>query len=543
MQTNFKKLSDEIIDYCWKIKPTNATASGIHKFDNFIEDFSKEGIEKTIKKKKAYLNKLQKFSLKKSKGEYLDKKLLENQLKFDIREWDVEKILYKNPSVYPQTCIYSIYLLLMREYAETEVIAENLINRLSAIPQFFKDAKANLRPNKDIPDIWLQVAAGTAEGGVALLENAFDEFVGYLDKKTENKLYTKRKKAITALEDFTKFIEKKITGKNTKNLACGEDYLQFIINTKHMLPYSCDDILLLGEKLLKKTIRDIEKVAKKIDPNKSWEELIEELKKDHPPKQELIHSYRTKMLEAKKFIREKDIVSIPKNERLHIVYTPEFERPTISHAAIVPPAPFDNIQESFFWITPVEEKASKKAQELKLRDHCFYSIPVIAVHEAFPGHHLQISAASSVKSNVRKFMESEFMNEGWAVYCEEMMQEQGFLKKPEEKLFKLKNQLWRACRVIIDIKLHTGKMTFNEAIKMLIDVSKMGRNTATSDVIRYTLTPGYPLTYLIGKYEILKMRAKYKKSKGKSYKLKEFHDELLSFGSIPFSVIEEGMGL
>jgi uncharacterized protein (DUF885 family) len=178
-----------------------------------------------------------------------------------------------------------------------------------------------------------------------------------------------------------------------------------------------------------------------------------------------------------------------------------------------------------------------------LADHSYYIMPVTVVHEAYPGHHVQISYAASVKSPVKKFIESELMNEGWAVYCEEMMMETGFISEPKEILFKLKNQLWRACRVVIDIQLHTGKISFDDAVNMLVNTVKMDRVNAEIEVKRYTLNPGQPLTYSIGKQEILRIREQVQKKLGKRYRLKDFHNQFLSYGSIPVPAIAKAMGL
>jgi uncharacterized protein (DUF885 family) len=464
-------------------------------------------------------------------------------LKVEVREWETEGLLNKNPSLYPQTAIYSIYLLMMRQSKRPKETNEHIISRLSQIPRFMADAQNNLNHAKQIPRVWALVASEFTKGGLDFLKNNCDAFAKDLRGKAQERFLAAATKAIEAFEKFDHFLKTSLISSARGKFISGKETLQFIIHTKHHLPYSCEQILEMGQELISSTIGEIEKIAKIIDPTQHWKDIIEELKGHHPQENELLKAYGKKMMEVKEYIMKNDLLTLPANERLHIVHTPKFERATIAHAAIVPCAPYDELQESFFWVTPVEKDLDIKLKARMLADHSYYIMPVTVVHEAYPGHHVQISYAAGVKSPVKKFIESELMNEGWAVYCEEMMMETGFISEPKEILFKLKNQLWRACRVVIDIQLHTGKITFDEAVNMLVDTVKMDRINAEIEVKRYTLNPGQPLTYSIGKQEILRIRQQYQKKMGSNYRLKDFHNQFLSYGSIPVPAIAKAMEL
>ncbi|MEO0225767.1 MAG: DUF885 domain-containing protein, partial [candidate division WOR-3 bacterium] len=184
-----------------------------------------------------------------------------------------------------------------------------------------------------------------------------------------------------------------------------------------------------------------------------------------------------------------------------------------------------------------------KLQEEVLRGHPVYGIPIIALHEGYPGHHLQLVYSNRTKRKIRKLFGSSVFAEGWALYCEEMMAEVGFYSDPRTKLLKLKDQLWRACRIIIDIGLHTEKINFDEAVNILVNDAKLERVHAEKEVTRYTFTPTQPLSYLIGKKQILEFRHDYETKLGRSFRLKDFHDQLLSFGTIPVVLIREAMGV
>ena len=164
-----------------------------------------------------------------------------------------------------------------------------------------------------------------------------------------------------------------------------------------------------------------------------------------------------------------------------------------------------------------------------------------AIHEAYPGHHVQLVHSNRVKSKVRRQFGTVLFAEGWALYCEELMYEEGFITKPETRLLQLKNQLWRACRVVIDVGLHTKRMSFNQAVDMLVNVAKLEHTNAVAEVKWYTYHPTYPMSYIMGKMEILKLRDDYKKLKGRAFNLKKFHDQLLSYGTIPIQMVRERM--
>jgi uncharacterized protein (DUF885 family) len=207
------------------------------------------------------------------------------------------------------------------------------------------------------------------------------------------------------------------------------------------------------------------------------------------------------------------------------------------------PAPFEKQQKGYFFVTLVDEKLSPEEQEDMLRGHSLYGIPVTALHEGYPGHHLQLVHANYLKNKLRRLLSTNVFIEGWALYCEEMMYDAGFYSDQRSRLLQLKDQLWRACRVIIDVGLHTKKMQYDEAVDLLVDCAKLQKVHAQKEVTRYTFSPTQPMSYLIGKSQILDLKKDYQSKAGVNFNLKEFHDQLLSYGSIPVCLIREELKL
>jgi uncharacterized protein (DUF885 family) len=160
------------------------------------------------------------------------------------------------------------------------------------------------------------------------------------------------------------------------------------------------------------------------------------------------------------------------------------------------------------------------------------------VHEGYPGHHLQLATASSIASPVRKLLWNTVFCEGWALYCEQLVLDEGLTADPRHRIFQLKDQLWRACRVVIDVKLHTAQMTFDEAVDMLVNVAHLERPNAIGEVRRYTQSATQPMSYLMGKHQILNLRQREQQRLGGHFNLQAFHDRLLSYGTIPVALIE-----
>jgi uncharacterized protein (DUF885 family) len=275
-------------------------------------------------------------------------------------------------------------------------------------------------------------------------------------------------------------------------------------------------------------------LAREMDPDKMVAEMIEESKQDHPKAGELLDVYRQAMDEARQVVIDRDIVSIPKGEQIRIEPTPAFVRPIIPYAAYMPPGFLEPDQEGIFVVTPVDEDADPEQAEQRLRGHPLASIPVTALHEAYPGHHLQLTFANQVGSLPRKlggFLSTLFI-EGWAFYCEELMEELGYINQPIQKLARLQAQLWRAARIVLDVSLHTGEATVEEAIDFLVEQAGLERDDATAEIRRYTQTPTQPQSYLMGKLQILEIVEEYKRHSPDA-SLREMHDAILSCGSLP----------
>jgi uncharacterized protein (DUF885 family) len=235
-----------------------------------------------------------------------------------------------------------------------------------------------------------------------------------------------------------------------------------------------------------------------------------------------------------------ELASFPVGESLTVEPMPDFARPTLPYAAYVQPGPFERSRRGRFWVTLPASGEPDVVKEQRLSGHPSKGIAVIACHEGYPGHHLQLATASDHPSIARKAIRSNVLIEGWGLYVEELMTELGFLDDPETRLLRLKDLLWRAARVSVDVGLSTGELGFEQAVNFMMEGPKLERPNAVGECRRYTLNPLQPSSYALGRAAILELR---QRAQRKGYGMRTFHDALLGCASVPPALAAAELGL
>jgi uncharacterized protein (DUF885 family) len=337
-----------------------------------------------------------------------------------------------------------------------------------------------------------------------------------------------------AINEFATFLERDLLPRSHGVYAVGEEHYELLLKKKHFLDLDHQTLLALGESLFEKTKKELAAVAEEISPGRDIDEVARQIQENHPSASELLSVYRRAMEAARTFVRGQQLVSFPPKEELHVVPTPEFRRHEIPFAAYLSPSPKDPNQVGYYYVTPVVD-------DDLLREHNWVGLENTSVHESYPGHHLQFSVANSIPaaSTLPRLMnESSVFYEGWALYCEQLMQEQGFLKSKEHRFVMLKDRLWRALRIIIDVKTQTGKMTYDEAADLMVQELRFPRAQACADLNWYSQSPAIPMGYALGWSIISRLRTEQEGRLRSRFNLREFHDKLLSAGSISLPLVE-----
>lgn len=538
-QAEFYRRAGKFIDRVMEEAPVGATQLGDHRFDDRLADYSKGALNRQLKEIKNFVDEFASFDTTGFDVDArIDHRLMVQIAKSALRNLEKFKDHLRNPGAYCDECMGGVFLLLIKEFAPLEERLAKVLGRLRAIPDVLAQGRANIT-REEVPPIWNEVALESSQQGLAL----FTMLIPALAQRVPNlatDLNSASQTAAKALEDYARFLRETVGPKARGDFAAGKELFEELLRENHMLDYSADELLKIGWRLFEETDKAMAQLAQRIDRQKTARELLEIAKANHPKADELLDVYRREMDRAKQFVVAHDIVTIPAGESLKIEPTPPFLRGIMPYAAYMMPGPLEKIQQGIFLVTPVDPHSPKEEQEQKLKGHYYGKLPVTALHEAYPGHHLQLVYANSVGSLPRKlgaFISTLFI-EGWAFYCEELMEQLGYIDQPTQRLGRLSDQLWRAARIILDVSLHTKNMTVQEGIDFLVSKCGLEPTNARAEVRRYTGSPTQPMSYLIGKLEILKLIEEYKK-RHPGASLQQVHDAVLSCGSLPPRLMRE----
>jgi uncharacterized protein (DUF885 family) len=540
----FEAFCDGILDDLWRENPVEASYYGVHDYDDKLASYSRDAVSDYLSRRKGYLRDLESFrSSTQALTPYQEDNLtlLIDRFTVEERWFDDFEIHLKNPVLYIYMILDGLFIHTIKESLPIQRRLEHIEGRLMEIPRVIGEAKVNLsRGSKHVPPIWIEMAKEQAMAGLHFIGKSIPSFVREYTGKAGG-LDRAVKTADQAISAFIRYLDDEISPRASGHFATGESMFKFLLSRRLRLTESPDDLLRMAENVAGKTDREMREIARDMKGTENWEEVVNELKLKHPPEDGVLAEYSNEVMKLVEFIREKDLVTIPDGEKLNIIETPIFMKNMIPYAAYIPPGPFEDDLNGYFLVTaPSKDLAEDKKME-NLMGHNLCSIPVTSLHEGYPGHHLQIITSNLVSTGVRRLFDSDLFAEGWALYCEEMMNEMGYYTDPGTRLIQLKDLLWRACRVMIDVRLHTGDLDLEGAVNILVDVARLEKSNAIAEVKRYSMSPTQPLTYLTGKLEIIKLREKLKAREKGAFDLKAFHDHLLSFGTVPLDIVSNRM--
>ena len=534
-------LIDEVLDSYCRANPVWATYAGVRDFDGALPDLRAEARQEWLEARKDFARRLKEV-LEDGEGLSRDARLdldfLKRQLEMEVSLEEATRPAERNPTLAPKSALYGLYFLTLRPFGDEGERAARLSERLRGVPALLEEGARQLVEPAEVPPLWVTVARQLVQGGdtfiaavVPALASEAPSLASDLDRASAV--------ARDSLEKYGRFLDK-LAERAAGDFAVGEALFNSICQDFHGLGHRAGDLVAIGHDAIDQTKAALAEEARLIEAGEDWESVTERLQGDVVEPSEVLPLYRDQMERARRFVEERDLATIPEDERLEIVPTPPFARVIIPYAAYIPPGAFEADQTGYFWVTPVDE-ADPKVRSERLRGHCPTKAQVTALHEAYPGHHLQFTRANRLAWPVRKLFSSTVLVEGWALYCEELMYEEGFYTEPGVRFMELLGQLWRDCRVVIDASLHTRQMTPEQAVEMLVSVAKLSRPNAEAEVLRYTLSPTQPMSYHMGKRELLFLRTAYRQLLGDRFDLKAFHDKLLDFGSLPLPTIRDAM--
>jgi len=436
--------------------------------------------------------------------------------------------------------LYGLLPLLMRELGTSAARVDALDGRLRATPALLDEARDNLEHG--LPAVAVQVAVDQAQGMLELAGPTVRAFAAQVGRP--GALDESSAAACEALTGFLDYLRDDLLPGASPQCGAGREVLADILRWEHVLGETPEELAAYGREVLAETIARMAELTASLGyPDVAT--AVAAACDQHPAADGLVAAYERAVHEARDYVVTHDIVSLPPGEELQVTATPGFLRSALPFAAYDAPGPYLERQLGFYWVTPPREGLTGGELDSALRNHPTASLANTGVHEAYPGHHVQLTAANRASTLARRIAGipegGNILVEGWAFYCEELMEQQGFLAGLHTRLMRLNDQAWRACRVVIDVELHLGVMDLAAAVDFLASVTHMNRDDAELECRRYAVEPGQAMSYLLGKREVQRLAAQHHERHAAS--LREFHDELLSWGSLPPAVIAWGMGL
>jgi uncharacterized protein (DUF885 family) len=526
----YRDVTASALDLRWQLDPVAATMAGVETHDSRLGRFTCPDVRSAVAAIRSVAGALEAVTAT-ALEDLVDQTALLNDLRCQVARLEQERPHELNPEFHLSHLLGGLFALLVRRDRPAAARARALAGRLAETPRFLDDARATLeRP----PEVFTQTALEVARGGRLLLTEAIPAFAATLPAAERAAVEEHLPAAREALRDFHDFLAGELADRSDGDFAIGRDAFEFRLHFEHALREGAGEILRYGERLCEEVEHEVQAAAGALAPGTPWRELADRLRDDHPAKDEVVGAYAAAMKQSREFVAARGLVTVP-DGALEVMATPRWMRPLIPFAAYDPPGAFSPSRTGYFYVTEPEGDGA--------RDHCVHEISCTALHEGYPGHHLHFLHATRQSSPVRRVIVSPLTVEGWALYCEELMAAEGFLARAEERFFQRLHLLWRAVRIVLDVKLHTGAMSAAEAVRHMAATLGISAQSAEAEVRRYCGAPAYQLCYAVGRRELLALREDFRKRAGAAYDARRFHDELLAWGGLPVSLIRWGMGM
>jgi uncharacterized protein (DUF885 family) len=549
----FQKIAHDYIEQYLRANPEDATELGDHRFDGQLTDYSSEARAKELATQKEFRDKLSAINGSQLTGaNNIDFRILKENIDYQIFRADELKEPDWNPLVYMQSLANSLYLLVARDFASPEQRIPNLRQRLEGIPGVIAQAKANLQHP---PRVHTETAIEQTQGAINLVREGLAPLVDRAPQM-KNELAPLQEKTVAALDDYKKWLQNDLLPRSDGNFRLGAEKFRKKLHFALASDLSMEEIMKRAQADLKQTQTAIYETAlplyKKYFPNaddkaltdkhKVTAAVLDKLAEQHPDDATIVGYAKDVVTEATDFVKSHSLVTVP-NTPLDVIAMPEFKR-GVAIAYCESPGPLEKSGRTFFAVSPTPKDWSKERKESFFREYNNYEIRDLTVHEAMPGHYLQLAHANefSAPTLVRAIFRSGTFIEGWAVYCEQMMAEQGY-GGPEVKMQQLKMRLRAIANAILDQSIHAGNMTEKEAMDLMIKETFQQEGEAVAKWKRARLTSAQLSTYFVGATEHFDLRTADEKKLGNDFDLRKYNDQVISYGSPPVKYVKELMGL
>lgn len=530
-QKTFAKVAENYVEQTFARFPSYGSSTGRHEFDAQLERPTlalHRAHEKLLRETLTTIEDLPEVDF--SGNAWLDRRALLAELRTEL--WSLERATYRtNPERWAAGAIESIHGLVVKHADDLRPAADAIVSRLQKLPAYLASSAELV--DAPIP-VWTNMAKQSCVGAPSLLD-AIAEPLKRSKRAAPARIDTLLARAKAAFAAYSAQIQRKKPGP-ANGFAVGRERFEALIRERLGWDLGVREAQALGHTLVTRIEAQMAAEARKLGrgtPRAILERAAQEWK---PKRPSLFEEYEFETHRVREAFRKANVVSLPKGERLLVKLVPEFLRHQFPTAAYTQPGCYDPDQTGIFWVNDLSlthEKPTEKAAEI--RQH--YGVALTCAHEAYIGHHLQFCTANRHPSKLRRLFAHSVFYEGWTLWCEQMAIDTHVVSDPHARLNQLNDALWRAHRIIIDCGLHTGTLSYEAAVKHLMKHMSFTRARAEADVNWYTTMPTVPMSYLLGKLEVT--RLKERKVNAEGWTLKQFNDWALSHGTLPWRWIEQ----
>ena len=550
----FEKIAKDYVENFLSSHPEFATELGDHRFDGVLSDYSPETRARMLATAKQVGEALKKFDDYKqlTGANQVDVRILRDNVDYQIFSLEELREAEWNPLVYNQSLANSLYLLVAREFDSAEKRIPNLRQRMDGIPNVIRQAEANLQ---NPPRVHTETAIEQIQGAINLARNGLDPLLNQAPQLKKD-LAPIQEKTAKALEDYKKWLQDDLLKRSDGNFRLGAEKFRQKLRFALASDLSMEEIKKRADADLQQTQAAIYETAlpfyqkyfpkadEKVlaDKKQVTAAVLKKLSEQHPDDNTIV-SYAQKVVsEATDFLKSRNLVAVP-NTPLDVIVMPEFKRGQ-AIAYCDSSGPLEKNGKTFFAVAPTPNDWNKQRKNSFFREYNNFMVRDLTVHEAMPGHYLQLSHANEFHAPtlVRAIFQSGTFIEGWAVYCEQMMAEQGY-GGPEVKMQQLKMRLRAIANAILDQGIHAGNMSEQQAMDLMMKETFQEEGEAVAKWKRARLSSAQLSTYFVGVSEHLDLREAAQKKLGKDFDLRKYNDQVISYGSPPVKYVRELMGL
>lgn len=545
----FADLSKRALDSWMQRSPVGATQIGDHRFDSEIDDLSAAGQQKTLTAYKGLLAELEKMDVAKlGRENQVDAAILRNQLESDIWNAEVLQSSKWDPQMYNGLAGSAIYGLMAREFAPLPERLKSATARMEKIPAIFAQARENLDPAR-VPKIHAETVAKQNRGILSIVDTFITPHIGELPQADQQRLQAAIDGLKKAVDEQQQWLDKTLVPNAKGEFRVGAELydqkLKFALNSS----LSRQEIGERARAELKRVRQDMYGIAQTVLKNKpgapempaqpsdaqqqkAIEAALELAYADKPARDKVVEDAKAALDQSTAFVREHDLMTLP-DAPVDIILMPEFQR-GVAVAYCDSPGPLDKNLKTFYAVSPIPDDWNDKQVDSFLREYNSRMIHLLSIHEGTPGHYLEGWHSAKFPSTLRAVLRSGLFAEGWAVYTERMMQEQGYLDNdPLFHLVQLKFYLRTISNAILDQGVHVDNWTREQAMHLMTHDAFQQESEASGKWVRAQLTSAQLPTYFVGAQEHFDTRKAAQEKLGDQFNLKAYHDKMLSYGAPP----------